>query len=203
MRPVTLIIIAGFAAGCGRTDTYMGVPDPIAGSGEPHCDRDGGVPLLQQSVATWGSLDACIEVTYEVEAEPLLNDLRVALSDWTFPGCTWLCFVAPEPREDRPLKTNDRRLHLGLLGKDDHPADGEVATTRVQVVDGAIINASILIAPERVEPGKAPLLTMLGQALGFEPTPGVDSVLNDRSDVSTALTPADQQSVCAAYPTCR
>ncbi|MFT3835441.1 MAG: hypothetical protein QM723_00390 [Myxococcaceae bacterium] len=212
MRHETVLLsLVVLTAACGRTETYPGIVDTVAAldAGEPHCDRDGGVPQLLVlsppggDPAHWGSLDACINVTYELEAEPVLPELRQALADWTYPSCTWICFTAPIPQEDRPVKLNHRRIHLGLLKPTDHAPDSETATTTVQLDQGEIVNATLLISDDLDTPGKAPLLVLVGQVLGFEPTPGVDSVLNHRDDVPLSLTKADEQSVCAAYPTCR
>lgn len=212
MRHETVLLsLLVLTAGCGRTEAYPGLAGTAAAldAGQLHCDRDGGVPQLAVlsppggDPVHWGSLDACINVTYEVEAEPVLGDLRQALADWTYPLCTWMCFTAPIPQEDRPVKLNDRRIHLGLLKPGDQAPASETATTHVQLDQGEIVNATILISQDLDAPGRAPLLLLVGQVLGFEPTPGVDSVLNHRDDVPFSLTTADQQSVCAAYPTCR
>jgi hypothetical protein len=212
MRRVTLLMPVVILAGCGRTEplrSAAGSQSVLDAGGEPHCDRDGGTPVLMQTAlpnqarAHWGQLDACVNVTYEVELEAALGDLRVALSDWSYPPCTWMCFTAPVPQEDRPTRLDDRRIHLSALKKSDEAPGFEKAGSVVKIVDEEIVNATILIRPDLAEPGQAPLLTLVGQVLGFVPTAGVDSTLNDRTGVSMTLTVADEQSVCAVYPTCR
>jgi len=209
-RAIATALAVTALAGCGRTETFPGVADVKAAlDAGLHCDRDGGVPQLATAQApdgtplSWGRLDACVNVSYDIELAPLLPDLRRALADWSFPGCTWMCFTAPTAGGARPVDPADRRIHLARLEGADAPA-GTTATTQLNFTpDGEIFSADILLRDELNRPGDAPLLWLVGQVLGFEPTPSVDSALNDRTGVPNALTAADEESVCALYPSCR
>ena len=184
--------------GCGRTGlvdglevglTLPGSP-PVIDHAESTCTApDAGAPFVEHS---WTWREPCIDVEYVPELQSELPLLRAALAAWA-PSCTWLCFN--EPR----LFSNTPAEHRFIVHQDNgtlSPADGAIGVGVEVQAPTAPPRHAALVRRRVVSATGEDYLAAVGRALGFVPS-GLESAV---SGSLSALTPADERSVCKAYP---
>lgn len=188
---VTIGSLTLLLTGCGRTESF---PLPR------HCLlQQNGTPPLPLSTAgaltlSWNP-DLCVPITMAGSVSRRV-ELEKALAAWTAMSCTALCFEPPAVREDEPTETKDRRIHAAF----DFNSHNEWALA-YDPATGEILHGTLWLSNDST---LGDVLRQLGQVLGFVALPTVDSTINraDAHSSATELTPADEKSVCAAYPAC-
>ena len=177
--------------GCGRSEAF---PLPR------HCLRQQNgtspLPLSKAGGLTlaWNP-DVCVPVTIGSTVSRRAEVGR-ALAAWSGRSCTALCFETPTTREDVPTDLKDRRIHAAFDFRSHNewalaydPESGEIAHGVMWLSNDSTVGD---------------VLRQLGQVLGFVASPTVTSTIGsiDPHSTAMALTPADEQSVCATYPAC-
>jgi hypothetical protein len=189
MRLFLTIVSLALVTACGRTEAF---PLPR------HCPlQQNGTPPLPLSTAgaltlAWNP-DVCIPITM-AGAVTHRAELEKALAAWSPMSCTALCFERPTVREDAPTETKDRRIHaaFALNARNEWALAYDPET-------GEILHGVMWLNNTSTQ---GDVLKQLGQVLGFVPLSSVDSTITRADGSATALTPADEKSVCAAYPAC-
>ncbi len=198
MRALVWVAVAA-SMSCGRPE---GIPAPVARL----CQSVGGAAQVERARSPTGAYVSwptgeCLDVTYDSAAlKASAEDLDSALQAWAAAPGTSLCFNAL--REDGSSRQGaTRRIHV--TGNASQPPSAVNVTINFQKT-GEILNADVAVNTS-IALTRGAWLATAGEALGFHRTPGVDTVLNERSATTsvTALTDADLGSVAAVYPTCQ
>ncbi len=205
--------LALFAWGCGRSALDEPPSDSMPVSQQPVepqvCQVTQGTPSLPASDSPqiqWPR-GPCLDVTYDDSAVALLPDIAEALTGWSGPACTWLCFSPPR-HVDGPATspaTDGRRLHF---------RQGSVPPSVLVLVSLSYVSAThasfyaeIAVTPEAAQT-HVPLFQPVGKVLGFATTGALSqeqSVMGsgfEPGPLRRSLGEVDAQSVCAAYPVC-